>query len=75
MLKMAKNYDYFDRYAKKHPELGITDDEKLNLTILAYNQGMGKLYELNPSTLGILRNTAFNDEYRYDLPYKDSYMG
>lgn len=52
IFTLAKNYDYFKRLQNTYPDLGITDDDILNLTILSYNQGMNKLYHIgfDPST-------------------------
>lgn len=68
-LYLAKNYDYFKRLQKEYPELGITDEDIINATILSYNQGMGKLYTLgfdkegkaNPNQLIELRKLADKD--------------
>lgn len=68
-LYLAKNYDYFKRLQKEYPELGITNEDIINATILSYNQGMGKLYTLgfdkegkaNPNQLIELRKLADKD--------------
>lgn len=46
LYTLAKNYDYFRRLQKAYPKLGITDDDIMSLTILSYNQGMGRLYDI-----------------------------
>lgn len=46
MYLLSKNYDYFKRLQKTYPDLGITDDDIRSLTILSYNQGMGRLYDI-----------------------------
>lgn len=45
-LILARNYDYFERLSEEYPKLGITKEDIRNLTILSYNQGMGKLYHI-----------------------------
>jgi hypothetical protein len=40
LLYLGKAYDYYDRLAKKYPELGITKEDMLNASILAYNEGI-----------------------------------
>lgn len=39
---LSKNYNYLNNYQKTYPELGLTDEDKLNATIMSYNQGMSK---------------------------------
>lgn len=43
---LARNYDYFARLSEKYPNIGLTKEDIHNLTILSYNQGMGKLYTI-----------------------------
>ena len=45
-LLLSKNYDYFQRLAKKHPELGLTKEDIQNATIWSYNVGLGALASL-----------------------------
>lgn len=46
LFTLSKNFDYFKRLQSTYPNLGITDDDIDNLTILSYNQGMNKLYHI-----------------------------
>lgn len=73
LLTLAKNYDYFVRYAQQNPQLGLTRQDIEDLTALSYNQGMGRLYtvgsvEFNgqrykaPRKLDVLRELAANEE-------------
>ena len=45
-LVLARNYDYFKSLQKAYPDLGITDEDVEDATILSYNQGMHKLRTL-----------------------------
>ena len=37
--RLTKNYEIFKDYAKQYPELGLTDEDIKNMSILAHNQG------------------------------------
>lgn len=58
-LLLSKNYDYFQRLAKKHPELGLTKEDIQNATIWSYNVGLGAL-----ATLGFENEGEYKGEYR-----------
>lgn len=58
-LLLSKNYDYFQRLAKKHPELGLTKEDIQNATIWSYNTGLGAL-----ATLGFEGQGEHKGEYR-----------
>ena len=58
-LLLSKNYDYFQRLAKKHPELGLTKEDIQNATIWSYNTGLGAL-----ATLGFEGQGKYKGEYR-----------
>ena len=70
-LVLAKNYDYFVRYAKQNPDFGITQQDIEDLTALSYNQGMSKLYNITKSKLEALRRNAESDEILYDMDATD----
>lgn len=70
-LILAKNYDYFVRYAKQNPHLGMTTQDIEDLTALSYNQGMAKLYNITPSKLEEIRRIASSDEILYDIGATD----
>ena len=63
---IAKNANYFKQFAKNNPNFDISDEDCINLAILAYNQGMTKLKSLtqagnnNTRRLRSLRETYFN---------------
>lgn len=50
---MCKNMDYFNRLAATYPELEINKDDIESLTMLSYNQGMGKLSSIGFNDSGI----------------------
>ena len=75
LLVLAKNYDYFARYAKENPQLGLTKQDIEDLTALSYNQGMVGLYAVGsskdeatgeryavPGKLEAIREAAASDE-------------
>ena len=43
---MIKHYDMFKNYSSQFPELGLTEDDIRNMSILSHNQGTGKLLKL-----------------------------
>ena len=43
--KLAKNYDKFKKYGEQYPELGLTEDDFRNMSILSFNQGTKKLLQ------------------------------
>ena len=63
LLTLAKNYDYFVRYAKENPQLGLTKQDIEDLVALSYNQGMSNLY-----TVGTMKDDATGE--RYAVPGK-----
>ena len=78
LLTLAKNYDYFVRYANENPQLGLTKQDIEDLTALSYNQGMGRLYTVGtadfngerrvaPSKLELIRQAAASDEVINDF--------
>ena len=75
MYLLSKNYDYMRRYAERHPELGITEDEMLGFALIGFNQGMGKLYAINPQSIEEFRKTSFNDDYRFPVQYSEKPIG
>jgi peptidoglycan hydrolase-like protein with peptidoglycan-binding domain len=75
MYILSKNMDYFNRYKETYPELEMTDDDVINLTLLSYNQGMHNLYQITPTKLEALRNTAFNQDYMYEVPFGETARG
>ena len=40
---LTKNYELFKDYAKQYPQLGLTEIDIRNMSILAYNQGTNRL--------------------------------
>lgn len=52
LLILAKNYDYFVRYAKENPKLGLTKQDISDLVALSYNQGMRNLSTIGSARLG-----------------------
>ena len=75
LLVLAKNYDYFARYAQENPQLGLTKQDIEDLTALSYNQGMSRLYSVGtvadeatgeryvvPGKLEAIRQAAESDE-------------
>jgi hypothetical protein len=40
---ITKNYELFKDYAKTYPQLGLTETDIRNMTILSYNQGASRL--------------------------------
>ena len=58
LLTLAKNYDYFARYAKENPQLGLTKQDIEDLTALSYNQGMAGLY-----TVGTAKDESTGERY------------
>ena len=75
LLVLAKNYDYFARYAQENPQLGLTKQDIEDLTALSYNQGMSMLYSVGtavdeetgeryvvPGKLEAIRQAAESDE-------------
>lgn len=78
MYVLAKNYDYFKRYADQNPQLGLTKQDIEDLTALSYNQGMSRLYTVgsadfggtrypSQSKLDAIREAAQSDETLYDF--------
>lgn len=53
LMIMARNMDYFNRLSQQYPDLGITNDDIYNATVLSYNQGMDKLMSLGFNEKGI----------------------
>ena len=41
--RLTKNYELFKDYAKQYPQLGLTDTDIKNMSILSHNQGNNKL--------------------------------
>ena len=39
LLQLGRMYDYFDRLSHKYPQLGLTDEDKVNASIWSYNEG------------------------------------
>lgn len=67
---MCKNMDYFQRLKQTYPSLNLTDEDIESLTMLSYNQGMGKLANIGfrtdtgtatPQELNIIREMAKPD--------------
>jgi hypothetical protein len=46
MYLLTNNYNWFDNYRKTYPEIGLTEEDVHNLSILAYNQGLGSLRDI-----------------------------
>lgn len=76
LFTLAKNYDYFKRLQKTYPDLGITNNDILSLTILSYNQGMSKLWDIGfdrktgkaaPEELQSIRNMSKRDAKVKDI--------
>lgn len=76
VFTLAKSYDYFKRLQEEYPQLGITNDDIMNLTILSYNQGMSKLYDIGfdkktgkkaPEELEAIRRMASKDAKIKDI--------
>jgi len=42
---ITKSYETFKDYAKQYPELGLTEEDIRNMSILSYNQGENKLLQ------------------------------
>lgn len=61
LLTLAKNYDYFVRYANENPQLGLTKQDIEDLTALSYNQGMRRLSSFGTEQIG---------DNRYVVPSK-----
>jgi hypothetical protein len=47
---LIKNYEKFKDYAAKFPELGLTEQDVRNMSILAHNQGTAKLLKIGRNT-------------------------
>lgn len=58
LLTLAKNYDYFVRYANENPQLGLTKQDIEDLTALSYNQGMRRLSSFGTEQIGDNRYVA-----------------
>ena len=71
---LAKNYTYFQNLSKKYPELGLTEEDIVNLTTISYNQGMGNLKSIGfkngkiaPEEIRAIRDSANNDSVVDDI--------
>lgn len=70
LLLAARRIDYFQKLQKQYNQIGLTNDDIINASILAYNQGIGKLRTIGfndkgvaPEELESLRNLS-NPETR-----------
>jgi hypothetical protein len=71
---LAKNYTYFQNLSKKYPELGLTEEDIVNLTTISYNQGMDNLKSIGfkngkiaPEEIRAIRDSANNDNVVDDI--------
>lgn len=71
---LSKNYSYFQNLAKKYPELGLTEEDIVNLTTISYNQGMDRLKSIGfkngkiaPEEIRAIRDSANNDAVVDDI--------
>lgn len=65
-LLLAKNYDYFVRYAKANPSLNLTEQDIIDLTAASYNVGMRNLFNIGSTKVGnnYIKDQARLDEFR-----------
>lgn len=66
IYKYLEAQKYFRKYSKKHPELALRQEDIDNLSILAYNQGYGKLKNLgynNPTMTPVQEVEALRSLY------------
>ena len=52
--RLTKNYEIFKDYAKQYPELGLSEEDIRNMSILAHNQGNSKLLQIGKSATSVL---------------------
>lgn len=71
---LAKNYTYFQNLSKKYPELGLTEEDIINLTTISYNQGMNNLKSIGfkngkiaPEEIRAIRDSVNNDNVVDDI--------
>jgi len=52
--RLTKNYEIFKDYAKQYPELGLSEEDIRNMSILAHNQGNSKLLQIGKNATSFL---------------------
>ena len=52
--RLTKNYEIFKDYAKQYPELGLSEEDIRNMSILAHNQGNSKLLQIGKNATSVL---------------------
>ena len=52
--RLTKNYEIFKDYAKQYPELGLSEEDIRNMSILAHNQGNSKLLKIGKNATSFL---------------------